>query len=148
MKKLFLVAILFGLTGCGDNNESDTSQSNTTQTTQLQTTELAAPTVNNYNLTASARMLSPAISPLGGWSITNSTVIGASTLIDAIKDSRVSAAFVIPNAKQVAEVLRGGVGGVALAIAVNQLLDAIDWVMVVVLSKLITLVDVELRYDQ
>lgn len=128
MKKLFLVALLLGLSGCGDNNQSDTSQSNT-QTTQLQTTELAAPTVSNYNLTASARMMTPAISPLGGWSVTKSTVMGASTLIDAVKDTRVSAALVTPNAKQVAEVLRVGVAGVALGIAVDQLLGAVDWVM-------------------
>lgn len=128
MKKLFLLAILLGLSGCGDNNQNDTSQSDT-QTTQLQTTELAAPTVTNYNLTASSLMMTPAISPLGGWSITNSTVMGASTLIDAVKDSRVSAALVTPNAKQVAEVLRGGVAGIALSIAVNQLLDTVDWVL-------------------
>ena len=130
MKKLFLFAILLGLSGCGDNNQSDTSQSDT-QTTQLQTTELSAPapTVTNYNLTASSLMMTPAISPLGGWSITNSTVMGGSTLIDAVNDSRVSAALVTPNAKQVAEVLRGGAAGVALTIAVDQLLDAVDWVM-------------------
>lgn len=129
MKKLFLLAILLGLTGCGDNNQSDTSQSDTTQTTQLQTTELAVPTTSNYKLAASSLMMSPAISPLGGWSITNSEVMGASTLIDTVKDTRVSAAFVTPTAKQVAEVLRGGVAGVALTIAVDQLLDAVDWVM-------------------
>lgn len=39
MKKLFLLAILLGLSGCGDNNQSDTSQSDP-QMTQLQTTEL------------------------------------------------------------------------------------------------------------
>ncbi|CAI3126932.1 hypothetical protein MWMV18_MWMV18_00648 [Acinetobacter calcoaceticus] len=128
MKKLFLVAILLGLSGCGDNNQNDTSQSDT-QTTQLQTTELAAPTVTNYNLAASSLMMSSAIAPLGGWSITNSTVMGASTLIDAVKDSRVSAALVKPNAKQVAEVLRGGVAGIALSVAVDQLLGAVDWVM-------------------
>ncbi|MHC3125102.1 hypothetical protein, partial [Acinetobacter sp. GN11] len=100
-----------------------------TQTTQLQTTELVAPTVTNYNLTASSLMMTPAISPLGGWSITNSTVMGASTLIDTVKDTRVSAALVTPNTKQVAEVLRGGAAGVALTIAVDQLLDAVDWVM-------------------
>lgn len=128
MKKLFLVAMLLGLTGCGDNNQSDTSQSDI-QTTQLQTTNLAVPTTSNYKLAASSLMMSPAISPLGGWSITNSEVMGASTLIDAVKDSRVSAALVTPNAKQVAEVLRGGVAGVALAIAVDQLLGAVDWVL-------------------
>jgi len=128
MKKLFLLAILLGLSGCGDNNQNDTSQSDT-KTTQLQTTELAVPIASNYKLVASSLMMSPTISPLGGWSITNSTVMGGSTLIDAAKDSRVSAALVTPNAKQVAEVLRGGVAGVALAIAVDQLLDAVDWVM-------------------
>ncbi|QWZ61957.1 MULTISPECIES: hypothetical protein [Acinetobacter calcoaceticus/baumannii complex] len=128
MKKLFLVALLLGLSGCGDNNQSDTSQSDT-QTTQLQTIELAVPTVTNYNLTASSLMVTPTISPLGNWSITNSTVMGASTLIDAVNDSRVSAALVTPNAKQVAEVLRGGTAGVALTIAVDQLLDAVDWVL-------------------
>ncbi|MDH2567033.1 hypothetical protein QDT73_06615 [Acinetobacter baumannii] len=128
MKKLFLVAILLGLMGCGDNNQSDTSQSDI-QTTQLQTTNLAVPTTSNNKLVASSLMLSPAISPLGGWSITNSEVMGASTLIDAAKDTRVSAALVTPNAKQVAEVLRGGVAGVALAIAVDQLLGAVDWVL-------------------
>ncbi|WP_445535975.1 hypothetical protein [Acinetobacter sp. G18] len=128
MKKLFLVAILLGLSGCGDNNQSDTSQSDI-QTTQLQTINLAVPTTSNNKLAASSLMLSPAISPLGGWSITNSTTLGASTLIDAVKDTRVSAALVTPNAKQVAEVLRGGAAGVALTIAVDQLLDAVDWVM-------------------
>lgn len=128
MKKLFLLAILLGLSGCGDNNQSDTSQLDT-QTTQLQTTTLAVPTASNYKLAASSLMMTPAISPLGGWSITNSTVMGASTLIDTVKDTRVSAALVTPNAKQVAEVLRGGVAGVALAIAVDQLLGAVDWIM-------------------
>lgn len=128
MKKLFLVAMLLGLTGCGDNNQSDTSQSDI-QTTQLQTTNLAVPTTSNYKLAASSLMMSPAISPLGGWSITNSEVMGASTLIDTVKDTRVSAAFITPNATQVAEVLKGGVAGVALTIAVDQLLDAVDWVM-------------------
>lgn len=128
MKKLFLVAILLGLSGCGDNNQSDTSQLDT-QTTQLQTTDLAVPTTSNNKLAASSLMMSPAISPLGGWSITNSTVMGASTLIDAVKDSRVSAALVTPNALQVAKVLRGGVAGIALSIAVEQLVGAVDWIM-------------------
>lgn len=128
MKKLFLLAILLGLSGCGDNNQNDTSQSDT-QTTQLQIRDLAVPTTSNYKLAASSLMMSSAIAPLGGWSITNSTVMGASTLIDAVKDNRVSAALVTPNVKQVAEVLRGGVAGVALAIAVDQLLGAVDWVM-------------------
>ncbi len=128
MKKLFLLAILLGLSGCGDNNQNDTSPSDT-QTTQLQTTDLAVPITSNYKLAASSLMMSPAISPLSGWSITNSTVMGASTLIDAVKDSRVSAALITPNTLQVAKVLRGGIGGIALSIAVEQLLGAVDWVM-------------------
>ncbi|MEQ1109438.1 hypothetical protein [Acinetobacter seifertii] len=128
MKKLFLLAILLGLSGCGDNNQSDTSQSDI-QTTQLQITNLAVPTTSNNKLAASSLMMSPAISPLGGWSITNSTVMGASTLIDAVKDSRVSAALVTPNALEVAKVLRGGVAGIALSIAVEQLVGAVDWIM-------------------
>ncbi|WP_252718648.1 MULTISPECIES: hypothetical protein [unclassified Acinetobacter] len=124
MKKLILLAMMLGLTGCGDNNQSD-NQSNT-QVNTLQKTE-AAPTVANYSLAAPRAM--SAVAPLQGWSITQSIVMGASTLIDAIKDTKVSAALVTPNAKQVAEVLRGGAAGVALSIAVDQLLDAVDWVM-------------------
>nr|WP_154650408.1 hypothetical protein [Acinetobacter tjernbergiae] len=77
---------------------------------------------------ASPRAMS-AVVPLQGWSVTKSTVMGASTLIDAIKDTKVSAALVTPNAKQVAEVLRGGAAGIALNIAVDQLIGAVDWVM-------------------
>jgi len=40
MKKQFLVSILLGLSGRGNNNQNDTSQSDI-QTTQLQTTKLA-----------------------------------------------------------------------------------------------------------
>ncbi|ENU24191.1 hypothetical protein F993_01507 [Acinetobacter proteolyticus] len=126
MKKLLLLAMLLGLTGCGDNNQSDTTQTNT-QANTLQKAE-AAPVVANYSLVASPRAMS-ALAPLQGWDVTKSTVMGASTLIDAIKDTKVSAALVTPNAKQVAEVLRGGAAGVALNIAVEQLLGAVDWVM-------------------
>lgn len=125
MKKLILLAMLLGLSGCGDNNQSDT-QTNT-QTSTLQKAE-AEPAVASYSLAAAPRTFG-AVAPLAGWSVTNSTVVGASTLIDAIKDTRVSAALVTPNAKQVAEVLRGGAAGIALGIAVEQLLGAVDWVL-------------------
>ncbi|MCH7393768.1 hypothetical protein MMP66_05670 [Acinetobacter dispersus] len=126
MKKLILLTMLLGLTGCGDNNQSDTTQNNA-QSTTLQKAE-ASPAVANYSLAASPRAMS-AVAPLAGWNVTKSTVMGASTLIDAIKDTKVSAAQVTPNAKQVAEVLRGGAAGIALTIAVDQLLGAVDWVM-------------------
>ena len=126
MKKILLLAMFLGLTGCGDNNQSDTTQSNS-QANILQKAE-ATPAVANYSLAASPRAMS-AVAPLAGWSITQSFVEGASTLINAVKDTKVSAALVTPNAKQVAEVLRGGAAGVALNIAVDQLLDAVDWVM-------------------
>lgn len=126
MKKLFLLALLLGLTGCGDNNQSDTSQANAQ--TPVEQTALAAPVAANYSLAATPRMMS-AVAPLQGWNITNTTIIGASTLIDTVKDTKVSAALVSPSAKQVAEVLRGGAAGVALNIAVDQLLDAVDWVL-------------------
>lgn len=127
MKKLILLSLLLGLSGCGDNNQSDTSQSNS-QATTLQETELTTQNASTFRLAAAPQTLG-AVAPLAGWSVTNSTVVGASTLIDAIKDTRVSAALVTPNAKQVAEVLRGGAAGVALTIAVDQLLGAVDWVM-------------------
>ena len=86
MKKILLLSLLLGLSGCGDNNQSDTSQSNS-KTQTLQQAEVA-PTVANYSLAASPRAMS-AVAPLQGWSVTNSTVMGASTLIDAIKDAKV-----------------------------------------------------------
>ncbi|WP_227555651.1 hypothetical protein [Acinetobacter courvalinii] len=126
MKKILLLAMLLGLTGCGDNNQGDTTQTNI-QVSTLQKAE-ATPAVANYILAASPRTMG-AVAPLAGWNVTKSTVVGASTLIDAIKDTKVSAALVSPNAKQVAEVLRGGAAGIALSIAVDQLLGAVDWVM-------------------
>lgn len=126
MKKILLLAILLGLTGCGDNNQSNTTQTGT-QASTLQKVE-ASPAVANYSLAASPRAMNT-VAPMQGWSITQSFVEGASTLINAVKDSKVSAALVSPNAKQVAEVLRGGAAGIALTIAVDQLLGAVDWVM-------------------
>jgi len=125
MKKILLLAMLLGLTGCGNNNQSDTQSNN--QASTLQKPE-AVPAVAKYSLAASPRTMG-AVAPLAGWSVTNSTVMGASILIDAVKGSKISAALISPNAKQVAEVLRGGAAGVALTIAVDQLLSAVDWVM-------------------
>lgn len=126
MKKILLLAMLLGLSGCGDNSQGDTTQSNT-QANTLQKAEVA-PVVANYSLAASPSTMG-AVAPLQGWKVTKSTVMGASTLIDAAKDTKISAALITPNAKQVAEVLRGGAAGLALSIAVEQLLGAVDWVM-------------------
>ena len=69
---------------------------------------------------------------VGGWNLSNPVAKGASTVYDAtknvvingkdfVKDSWVK---ITPNATQVAKVLRGGVAGVALSIAVEQLIGA------------------------
>lgn len=118
--------MLLGLTGCGDNNQSDTSQTNT-QVSTLQKAE-ATPAVANYNLAASPRAMS-AVAPLQGWNVLSSATLGAETIIEAGKGQLGSIASIRPNAKQVAEVLRGGAAGIALTIAVDQLLGAVDWVM-------------------
>lgn len=125
MKKIFLLAMLLGLTGCGDNNQSD-NQTNT-QASTLQVTEVA-PTVANYSRAASPLAMS-AVAPLQGWNVLSNAALGAETIIEAGKGQLGSIAAIRPNAKQVAEILRGGAAGIALSIAVDQLLGAVDWVM-------------------
>lgn len=74
---------------------------------------------------------------VGGWNLSNAVAQGASTVYDAtknvvingkdfVKDSWVK---ITPNATQVAKVLRGGVAGAALSVAVEQLLGAVEWVL-------------------
>lgn len=125
MKKLILLAMLLGLTGCGDNNQSDT-QTNT-QANTLQKAE-AAPVLANYSMAASPRAMS-AVASLQGWNLLSNAPLGAETIIEAGKGQLGSIASIRPNAKQVAEVLRGGAAGIALNIAVEQLLGAVDWVL-------------------
>ncbi|MCG7220239.1 hypothetical protein [Acinetobacter sp. AG3] len=66
---------------------------------------------------------------IGGWTLSNPTAVGASILYDGTKGSLTSSVLISPNASQVAKVLRGGVAGIALSFAVEQLLGAVDWVM-------------------
>ncbi|MEF9958308.1 MAG: hypothetical protein RSB22_07525 [Acinetobacter sp.] len=78
MRKIFSLILLLGLMGCVDNDQSNTSQAN------LNPVEQTAPTATSYNLSTSSRTMSAAL-PFGGWSVTSSTAVGASTLIDAAK---------------------------------------------------------------
>ena len=66
---------------------------------------------------------------IGGWTLSNPTAVGASILYDGTKGSLTSSVLISPNATQVAKVLRGGVAGIALSFAVEQLLGAVDWVL-------------------
>lgn len=71
-------------------------------------------------------------STLGGWTITNQIAQGASTVLNATKTAIINGASVLktstakitPNATQVAKVLRGGIAGYALSIAVEQIIGA------------------------
>jgi hypothetical protein len=68
-----------------------------------------------------------------GWSLSNPLARGASALYDATKNAgdlvRNSTALITPNASQIAKQLGKGVAGVALSVAVEQLLGAVDWVL-------------------
>lgn len=66
---------------------------------------------------------------IGGWTLSNPTAVGASILYDGTKGSLTSSVLISPNASQVAKVLRGGIAGIALNFAVEQLLGAVDWVL-------------------
>lgn len=66
---------------------------------------------------------------INGWNLLNPTAVGGSILYDATKGPLKSSVLITPNASQVAKVLRGGVAGIALSFAVEQLLGAVDWVL-------------------
>lgn len=82
-------------------------------------------------LALSSGLASAAI--VGGWNVGNPTPVGAAGLVYAAKNvggvAKTSNASITPNASQVSKILRGGVAGIALTVAVNELLDGIDWVM-------------------
>lgn len=114
MKKIFLLALLLGLTGCGNDNQNGASQADSSHGLGDQTI---------------AKTMSASSLSLGGWTVTNSSAAGASTILEAAKDTRVSAALITPNAIDVAKILRGGAAGIALSLAVDQILGAVDWVL-------------------
>jgi hypothetical protein len=76
-------------------------------------------------------------SGLNGWSLSNPVSQGASTLYQGAKNvlingknvAKTSTALITPTATQVAKFLGKGVAGVALSVAVEQLLGAVDWVL-------------------
>lgn len=74
---------------------------------------------------------------LGGWSMSNPVAQGASVLYNGAKNviinganvAKTSTALITPTATSVAKLLGKGVAGVALSVAVEQLLGAVDWVL-------------------
>lgn len=74
---------------------------------------------------------------VGGWSMSNPVAQGASVLYNGAKNvminganvAKTSTALITPTATGVAKVLAKGVAGVALSVAVEQLLGAVDWVL-------------------
>lgn len=76
-------------------------------------------------------------SGIGGWTLSNPVAQGASVLYNGAKNviingknvAKTSTALITPTATGVAKVLAKGVAGVALSVAVEQLLGAVDWVL-------------------
>lgn len=74
---------------------------------------------------------------VGGWTMSNPVAQGASTAYDGAKQVIIDGknyikkgtAIVTPTATGVAKVLAKGVAGVALSVAVEQLLGSVDWVL-------------------
>lgn len=78
-----------------------------------------------------------ALTTVRDWSITNVTRQGSTTNLSASKSvivdgnviNKTSTATIKPTAKQVANILKGGLAGAALSAAVTALLGAVDWVL-------------------
>lgn len=85
-----------------------------------------------FNLVTQANAAS-----VGGWTMSNPVAQGASVLYNGAKNviingknvAKTSTALITPTATGVAKVLAKGVAGVALSVAVEQLLGAVDWVL-------------------
>lgn len=82
-------------------------------------------------------LINNANAAVGGWTMSNPIAQGASTvyngtkkvIIDGKDYIKKGTAIVTPTATGVAKVLAKGVAGVALSVAVEQLLGAVDWVL-------------------
>ncbi|MBK5649493.1 MAG: hypothetical protein I4N51_22620, partial [Acinetobacter sp.] len=74
---------------------------------------------------------------MSGWTLSNPLAQGASTLYNGAKNviingknvAKTSIALITPNASQVAKLLGKGVAGVALSVAVQEMLGAVDWIL-------------------
>lgn len=130
MKNLLFLALLLGLSGCGDGNQDYTSGvSNTLTSTDVKNEPLILTSHNRLINSPKAFSAASVASSLGDWSVTNPTAVKASILYDGSKGAVTSSTLITPNASQVAKVLRGGAAGYALSFAVEQLLGAVDWVL-------------------
>lgn len=82
-------------------------------------------------------LMNQANAAVGGWTMSNPVAQGASTAYDGAKQVIIDGknyvkkgtAIVTPTATGVAKTLAKGVAGVALSVAVEQLLGAVDWVL-------------------
>lgn len=116
------MALLLGLTGCGEDNQSNSIKTDTQPIVSNQREAL-----NSQNPIQSSRS---AIAPsLRGWTVNSTSPLGSRLIIDAEKLGVSSSALIKPTPADVAKVLRGGAAGIALSIAVDQLLGAVDWVL-------------------
>jgi len=123
MKKLLFLAVLLGLTGCSETDQNDTSQ----------VTLQSLPASVNYRMAASPSVMSASAATFGGWNPLGLKPVGASSLLNASKTlggiATDSHALITPAVKDVTKVLVRGAGGLALSVAVEELLGAVDWVM-------------------
>jgi len=82
-------------------------------------------------------LINNANAAVGGWTMSNPIAQGASTVYNGTKQVIIDGkdyikkgtAKVTPTATNVAKVLARGVGGLALSVAVEQLIGAVDWVL-------------------
>lgn len=82
-------------------------------------------------------LINNANASIGGWTMGNPVAQGASAIVSATKNImlngknvvKTSSAIITPTAVDVAKLLGKGLGGVALSVAVEQLLGAVDWIL-------------------
>lgn len=82
-------------------------------------------------------LITQANASIGGWTMSNPIANGASTVYNGTKNVLINGknvvkkgvATVTPTATNVAKVLARGAGGLALSVAVEQLLGSVDWVL-------------------